>query len=380
MGKTVRSWLMGLDLLRFLLAVVILIYHFPHFDNIHFSNVDVQTDATFSNDDDLVLMMNLPFKNTLSLIYRYGDFAVRVFWMISGIIFYTIYLQAIREKQISFFTFLSLRFTRLYPLHIITLCLVAILQFVYLQKFGDYFIYKNNDAIHFLLNLLMINYWNAQFGFSFNGPFWSVSIELFIYIMFYLYSSVMVLTANRTLLFLSLLFFLFFYTGILSPFSEGLMYFFTGCLLINSIEKPSVMPVRIAMALLLLVIFLKWNSNYTQQSVIDRLSIIYMQVSIAAFVVVAFMFMFKNVNERIQRMFRHIGNMTYSVYLIHISIQLILILLFYERGRHFFMNTSFFFIYIAVCCVLGHLAFTYIERPVQVFLRKRLKLSVTSSV
>lgn len=378
MEKSDKSLLTGLDVLRFLLAVVILIYHFPHFDNIHFSNVDVQIDRSFSDEDDPVLMMNLPFKSALSLIYKYGDFAVRVFWMISGIIFYTIYLEAIHEKKISFFTFLFLRFSKLYPLHIITLCLVAVLQAIYLQKFGDYFIYKNNDALHFLLNLLLINYWNARFGFSFNGPFWSVSIELFIYIIFYMYSSVMALTVNKTLLFLSLLFFIFFYIGILSPFSEGLMYFFSGCLLVNSSKKPKVMPVRIAMALLMLVIFLKWNGNYSEQSDLARLSVIYMQVSIAAFVIIVFMFLFKKVNERFQRIFRHVGNMTYAVYMVHISAQLILILLFYERGRTFFMNTTFFFTYIVVCCMLGHLAFAYIEGPVQNFLRKRLKHSVMS--
>lgn len=379
MEKIDRSWLTGLDVLRFLLAVVILIYHFPHFDNIHFNNLDdLSLDTTITDDGDPVLLLNLPFKYPLSYIYRYGDFAVRVFWMISGIILFTFYQDIIRTKQISFYRFLLLRFSRLYPLHIVTLCLAAILQYVYFKKFGDYFIYKNNDVIHFLLNLLMINYWNARFGFSFNGPFWSVSIEMFIYIVFYMYSSIMALTVNRTLLYLSLLFFTFFYVGILSPFSEGLMYFFCGCLLINSSKKPGKIPVIIAIALLMLVIFFKWNGSYTGQSDLARISGMYLQVSIAAFVVIVFMFLFKKANEPFQKIFRHMGNMTYAVYMIHISVQLILILIFYERGRIFFMNTTFFFTYITVCCMLGHLAFAYIERPVQHFLRKYFKLSVIS--
>jgi len=105
MEKSDKSLLTGLDVLRFLLAVVILIYHFPHFDNIHLSSIDVQIDRSFSEENDPVLMMNLPFKSKLSLIYRYGDFAVRVFWMISGIILFTFYQDTIKTKQISFYKF-----------------------------------------------------------------------------------------------------------------------------------------------------------------------------------------------------------------------------------------------------------------------------------
>lgn len=375
MEKSDKSLLTGLDVLRFLLAVVILIYHFPHFDNIHFSNVDVQIDRSFSDEDDLVLMMNLPFKSALSLIYKYGDFAVRVFWMISGIIFYTIYLEAIRAKEISFFTFLFLRFSKLYPLHIITLCLVAVLQAIYLQKFGDYFIYKNNDALHFLLNLLLINYWNARFGFSFNGPFWSVSIELFIYIVFFLFSSVNALSSGKNLIWLVTLFFFFFYAGILIPFSEGLLYFFSGCYLNNSSKNVNKRNILIASGLLMLVILIKYSSGNSNTWDVNRVAGMYIQLYIATFLVIAFMLTGKSAGDRVKKFFRHVGNMTYAIYMIHICVQLIIILYFYKNGRSFFMNNIFFIMYIAVCCFMGHLAYTYLEKPAQRFLRKHARVN-----
>lgn len=56
---------------------------------------------------------------------------------------------------------------------------------------GHTFIIQNNDSYHFLLNLFVIHSW----GFEptpalngFNGPSWSVSVELLLYLLFFLIS------------------------------------------------------------------------------------------------------------------------------------------------------------------------------------------------
>ncbi len=76
-----------------------------------------------------------------------------------------------------------LRFSRLYPLHLATLLLVALGQVLVSHFFGSWFIYGNNDITHFIGQLFFASAW---FENSFNGPTWSVSVEIFLYILFFL--------------------------------------------------------------------------------------------------------------------------------------------------------------------------------------------------
>jgi len=165
----------------------------------------------------------------------------------------------------------------------------------------------------------MINYWNARFGFSFNEPFWSVSIELFIYIAFFLFSSVNALSSGKKMMWLVTLFFFFFYAGILIPFSEGLLFFFSGCYLINSSKNVNKKNILIAMGLLMLVILIKYTSGNSNTSDINRVAGIYIQLYIAASMVIAFMLTGRKAGDRVQKTFRHVGNMTYAIYMTHIS-------------------------------------------------------------
>ena len=47
-------------------------------------------------------------------------------------------------------------------------------------------IFENNDLYHFVLNILFISSWGLEKGMSFNQPIWSVSFELIVYILFFL--------------------------------------------------------------------------------------------------------------------------------------------------------------------------------------------------
>ena len=126
--------LIGLDLFRFLLSLTILIVHFPHFSQSFSSN------NSFDENQ-------LPYFSILSKLYKNGGFAVQLFWMLSGVIFSQFYFKKI--ENLSFSQYIYLRITRLYPIHIITLILVFILQKLFHNNFGVYFIINNNDFFHF---------------------------------------------------------------------------------------------------------------------------------------------------------------------------------------------------------------------------------------
>lgn len=78
------------------------------------------------------------------------------------------------------------RFSRLYPLHIVTFIAVFALQWAYLSSHGSYFIYAFNDAYHAVLNVALMPAWGFEKGWSFNAPVWSVSVEVLLYATFFI--------------------------------------------------------------------------------------------------------------------------------------------------------------------------------------------------
>jgi peptidoglycan/LPS O-acetylase OafA/YrhL len=142
----------------------------------------------WNNPDTAVL---LPLYALLWPFYEYGGVAVQAFWVLSGVVFAVTYCRS--DVSFSLRDFAVRRFSRLYPLHLATLLLVAAIQTLSFSLFGKHQVYDNNDAYHFFLQLFFASSWGFQVGDSFNGPIWSVSVEIIAYAMFAAY----VLAASR---------------------------------------------------------------------------------------------------------------------------------------------------------------------------------------
>ena len=159
-----------IDALRGAAAIAVLFYHYMHF---------------FMPGSDhtrqLAFLHRQPAQAWLSLLYEYGFYAVQVFWMISGFVFAVVYLG----RQATTREFVVNRFARLYPLHLLTLLVVAVLQGIALHRFGHTLFYENYDWPHFALQLGFASDWFNWTGHSFNGPIWSVSVEVLIYAVFW---------------------------------------------------------------------------------------------------------------------------------------------------------------------------------------------------
>lgn len=166
--------LYSLDVLRGLAALSIVVFHWVHF---HFR--DGRFPAEISPDD-------LPFYPFLFVLYAGGEMVVDLFFVLSGFVFYWLYSEAITTRLVGAWEFFVLRFSRLYPLHIATLVAVAGMQFQYQALTGTAFVYPRNDLYHFALQLFFASEWGLQKGHSFNGPIWSVSIEVLLYAMFFI--------------------------------------------------------------------------------------------------------------------------------------------------------------------------------------------------
>jgi peptidoglycan/LPS O-acetylase OafA/YrhL len=110
--------LLGLEVLRFLTAFAILVFHYRHFFFVADKPIGLVTER-------------LPLYGLLRPFHDSGAFGVWVFWCISGFIFFWKYREPVATRAVGGWQFFTLRFSRLYPLHLVTLLVVALLQSVY---------------------------------------------------------------------------------------------------------------------------------------------------------------------------------------------------------------------------------------------------------
>lgn len=163
----------NLEGLRFAAAASVVLFHYQHF-------------AYLGTHNGWVDRADQPFAGALGAFYLYGENAVQVFWLLSGFIFFANYHDAIAARTVSAREFAVRRFSRLYPLHLVTMLVVLVLQHAYRANVGDYFVYRLNGPRDVALNLAFASQWAPHREYSLNGPVWSVSVEILAYIGFFL--------------------------------------------------------------------------------------------------------------------------------------------------------------------------------------------------
>jgi peptidoglycan/LPS O-acetylase OafA/YrhL len=124
-----------------------------------------------------------PMEPLLAPFYRSGGYAVLFFFLLSGYVLSHAYMAPLRRHE--FARNLFARFARMAPLHYATLVLVAGAQAWFVAREGTPFVYQFNDSWNFLLNLAFLQQSGLQTGLSFNGPSWSIGVEVLVNIVFF---------------------------------------------------------------------------------------------------------------------------------------------------------------------------------------------------
>ncbi len=349
--------LIGIELLRFASAVAVLVFHFQHF-------------AFVGGAQPHFVAADQPFYPALRLFYTYGFYGVQVFWCISGFIFFWKYGNVVAQRRLGGYKFFILRFSRLYPLHLATLLIVAAMQGVYFARNAAYFVYPTNDAVHFVLQLFMASNWAGQNPESFNGPIWSISIEVLVYCVFflglrYLSASAAVVggiaAASALILFLKIS---------AHPLFSCMMYFYLGCLTAILYSRVKDAPrlraaVNIAaLAAIAAVIGLQF---------LVAIKPIYFLLVLSP----ALIFLCVNhipATKITSGLLVAAGNMTYSSYLLHVPIQLTAATLAtYMHWQIPIYSRGFFLIFLAGTLLLSFYCFKFFEMPAQTYLRRRFR-------
>jgi len=342
----------GIEVLRFLCAVSILIFHYRHL--VFRGVLDLATAAS--------VHPHLPFYVPLQLIYTHGASAVEAFWAISGFIFYWRYADWIRAGDIGLWRFAVNRFSRLYPLHLVTLIAVAVLQFFYLRSHGSYFIYGDNSPRAFLEHLFFASNWLAKEPYSFNGPVWSVSVEVLVYIGFFF---IALRAGGRPIPAFVACIGAFAVPFVLqTPISdfvwECLSFFFAGGLAYWLWRTGWAIGALMMVAAIML-------SAAARHIHLGTFGVLLS----AMWLVLAFACIGK---AAVVRRLSFLGNLTYSSYLVHFPIQLILVQLVDMTGwgRTVFLSRLTFGLYLLLIAMVSLALYYAFERPAQNWLRRIL--------
>ena len=334
-----------IEILRFItsFAVVVRHYHFFFLPRSTISKIEILTDPSIQ-----------PFYFFLQIFYLKGDYAVPIFWGISGFIFALVYLE--QKKNTTGIQFFVNRFSRLYPLHFATLILVALLQLTNHVFIGSDQIIGNNDAFRFLLHILFISGFEGE---SFNLPIWSVSVEILIYFAFFI--SIIFLNKFRYkyalfIYLISLVVDKFIFSSI---FVDCFRMFFTGVLVYYL--NISIRNKFFLSFLSILIIAISFIGNFK--------IFIFTPGILLFFISLEYLF-----KSEIKNNFDFFGNLTYSMYLLHIPsmLTIILIFFFFNLSDSIFLDTRFFLSYISLIFLISFFSYKYFEKPLNKYYRDKL--------
>jgi peptidoglycan/LPS O-acetylase OafA/YrhL len=358
--KQAGSKLLGLEIIRFVAAFAVLVWHYQHFFYVADAPVDFVREQQ-------------PFYGLFKLFYDYGFYGVQVFWCISGFIFFWKYRDILADRLMSPGKFFVLRFSRLYPLHIVTLLLVAGLQMAYFSGHGYYMVYPFNDLKHFALQLFMASNWGLQDGESFNGPIWSVSIEVLVYLGFYL---------GLTLLGKSALINIAVVVGCAAAKAAGVHTPILDCFAVFYMGGLSAIALRhfgrtrlhrpitlAAWAVLVLVPVAAVATGIASRGFFAPLFLM-CYVPVLLYVAATDV----QVPPALQRAIEVLGNLTYASYLIHFPVQLCVAMAFGALGMAIPGDSPLLFIgFIGGTLLASYFVFKDFEMPAQRWLRNAYK-------
>jgi peptidoglycan/LPS O-acetylase OafA/YrhL len=355
----------SLDAARGLAALCVVFYHWQHFS---FDG----TRPIFPAPDQL------PLYGVFSGLYFHGYLAVHFFFSLSGFVFFWLYSDGIASRAVVASKFWALRISRLYPLHILTLLFAALMQSTIAQRTGDFFAYSNNDLHHFLLQVGFVSSWGFESGDSFNGPSWSVSVEVLLYAVFFLmcrYAG-----ALRRALILPMIVVGLALHAVHAPVGEGIFSFFLGGLAYHAylriraagfIGTGSKVALVLLPLLWLVAIALAWSGPPPAWTTGETDPGLGEQVS--RFLVVGLLFpltilaltVIETARGSLLRCLAFLGDWSYSTYLLHFPLQLGFVLALQALGkdRSFFTAPLSLLTFFALLLVLSWLSFRFYELP-----------------
>jgi peptidoglycan/LPS O-acetylase OafA/YrhL len=313
------AYLSSLDLLRGLAAVAVCYFHFTH------GNPDF-----------------LSKENFLYISGRYGFLGVDVFFVISGFVIpYAMYRGSYHIRD--FGRFLAKRVVRIEPPYLISIVLVVLLNWI--STLSPYY-----KGAPFTINpealALHLGYLNAFFNFPWvNDVYWTLAIEFQYYLLIAMIFPLLVHKKKQysygTLLILGLLSLFFNHHNYIFNYT---LLFIAGILLFQfQIGYLGKKQFGSFLLLVLLLILLKFDKRYFIAALLPYFFITYFEFT--------------------DRISKFLGNISYSLYLVHIPIGGRLVNLCKSFTSDETIRSIFVFVALAVSLLAAWLFYKAVEKP-----------------
>ena len=359
--------LTSLDGLRGIAALSIVVWHWQHF-----FAAGGAWQPNWSREQE-------PFFQALKPLYVQGWAAVDLFFVLSGFVFFWLYGEAIAVRAVGAARFAMLRFSRLYPLHFAMLIVVAVLQTLFFRAHGLFFIYETNDWPHFAAHLFMVQNWWPNSPQSFDGPTWSVSVEIMLYVIFFAACSAGLRRGWQCLAIAVLGAPLFWVDehiarGVIGFFMGGVMFACWQALRGHAREVLIARTLGIAslagwVALcVMLYCDVAWlGGGESNVWFLAAFGFVLCPLTILSLA------LRESARGRPHVWLGFLGDISYSTYLIHFPMQLTLALIAtrFALKPDFFMQGWVMIAFYAVLIALGTASYRFFERPVQHWIRRR---------
>ena len=339
-----------IELLRFFSSISVILYHYK---------IGFAWDKGFVNSEKLINI--LPFYENINLLYNYGFYGVQMFFLISGYVFAHIYIN--RDELIEAKEFFINRFARLYPLHFFTLLLIFLYYLVDQEFISSQFNVERSrffDIYHFFLNIFFIQSWGFEKGLSFNAPTWSVSVEIGVYISFFLFLKFLrKFKIFFSLFIISLLFILYKIQILNFKYNEFVLLFYIGISIYQIPIKTYTKTYFIISIILIAASF--YGRNF--KILLFCPGVLILSVLLDSYI--------KNI--KIKNLFSILGGTTYSLYLLHYPVMIVALWLESKYGsfENFYENNNFILFYFLFLMIISICSYHFMEAPLNKKIRKR---------
>lgn len=313
---------------------------------------------------------NYPFQNA----YISVDF----FFILSGFVLSHVYSQAISSGLMSDRKFIFYRFARMYPLHIATMAIVGIIYLLTLRGFPFDEPFISGIANIFLLqNMGFVNNWN------WNDPSWSISVEFWVSVFLVPWCIRRVKT--NMLLFISLMCYTVLYTSFGSlMIAHEMMYG-----IVTSGFVRCIAGVTLGIAVCRMARGMRQvELNHIQKSIIGCIDVIlfatvvylvyqknpigkfsFLPIPLIALLILSLATLSSWFHQVISsRVPAWLGDISYSVYLIHTPIILIMGAALSPLNLPFVIKLL---IFVALTLLLSQLTHRFFEKPCYEWLKNR---------
>lgn len=339
----------------------------------------------------IVFVGHLKFSHNSFLIwlsknfFPEGEVGVTFFFILSGFILAFNYQNKIQQKEITIKQFWVARFARIYPMYLVSFLIVLPLSMPGLIS-GRYQLLEWTSK--FLSNIFMLQSFipHRSYYFAFNVPAWSISDEMFFYLLFPALIYFLIKRKRVKGIWIILILVPFAMLLVPKPFQYFIFYinpfvrladFLIGILLFQIYDKGIFLFKNRAFANWMecssVILFILFCTNYNKIPMLFRYSCYYWIPM--AMMIYSFAFQRGFLSRLLSyKFFVYLGEISFSFYIIHHLI----IRYMYEWNRDYlFLSNDLLIsalIFILVLLASG-LSYKWIERPCNIYIRKRVDLS-----